>query len=296
VSRILSAGWPESLQDDFRKTLARTVQQIQNSRTSPAPRAIMSLPPRVPPSPVLRDQQEYLASPQHDRTQRVLVVEDNETLAYGLRNSLEIAGFEVLVAADGLHGLEMARTLAPDLVILDLMLPVMDGYEVLRTLRDEAIEVPVLILTARGEEPDKVLGFRLGADDYVTKPFGVMELLARIEARLRPRGHAPDHSPADAWESFDDIELNVPLRMVKRNGQEVDLSPKEFALLVTLIRKNGAVTSRMELLKAVWGYSAAVESRTVDTHVALLRRKLEDDPTQPRHIMTVWKMGYRFVQ
>ncbi len=255
----------------------------------------MTLPPRVPSSPTGRDHQQYSATRLPERTQRVLVVEDNETLAYGLRNSLEIAGFEVLVAGDGLHGLEMARSLAPDLIILDLMLPVMDGYQVLRTLRDEAIEVPVLILTARGEEPDKVLGFRLGADDYVTKPFGVLELLARIEARLRPRGHSPDHSPADAWEQFDDIELNVPLRMVKRNGQEVDLSPKEFALLVTLIRQDGAVTSRMELLKAVWGYSAAVESRTVDTHVALLRRKLEDDPTQPRHIMTVWKMGYRFV-
>ncbi|MHB1225609.1 MAG: response regulator transcription factor [Gemmatimonadaceae bacterium] len=256
----------------------------------------MTLPPRTSSSSsVGRDQSNGdISFP--SRTQRVLVVEDNEPLAYGLRNSLEIAGFEVLVAADGLQGLEMARSLAPDLVILDLMLPVMDGYQVLRTLRDEANEVPVLILTARGEEPDKVLGFRLGADDYVTKPFGLLELLARIEARLRPRGHNAAHSPADAWESFDDIELNVPLRMVKRHGQEVDLSPKEFALLVTLVRKEGAVISRMELLKAVWGYSAAVESRTVDTHVALLRRKLEDDPTQPRHIVTVWKMGYRFVR
>ena len=228
------------------------------------------------------------------RAQRVLVVEDNEALAYGVRNSLEIAGFEVLVANDGMQGLELARTLAPDLVILDLMLPVMDGYKVLRRLRDEGNNVPVLILTARGEETDKVLGFRLGADDYVTKPFGVLELLARVEARLRPRAAPAPPSRPDGWERFGDVEVNVPARLVRRRSELVELSPKEFALLITLIRHDGAVVSRMELLKAVWGYSASVESRTVDTHVALLRRKLEDDPTDPKHILTVWKTGYRW--
>ena len=228
------------------------------------------------------------------RPHRVLVVEDNADLAYGLRNSLEIAGYEVLVAEDGVRGLEMARTPAPDLLILDLMLPGIDGYRVLRTLREEGHGVPVLILTARGEEADKVLGFRLGADDYVTKPFGVLELIARVEARLRPRADAAGRA-ADQWERHGDLELNVAARQLRRHGQPVELSPKEFALLVTLIRREGAVVSRVELLKAVWGYSAAVLSRTVDTHVALLRRKIEDDPAAPRHIVTVWKTGYRFV-
>jgi len=230
------------------------------------------------------------------RPHRVLVVEDNPDLAYGLRNSLEIAGYEVLVADDGVRGLEMARTTAPDLLILDLMLPGIDGYRVLRTLREEGNRVPVLILTARGEETDKVLGFRLGADDYVTKPFGVLELIARVEARLRPHVEAAAHrAAAEQWERYGDLELNVAARQLRRRGQPVELSPKEFALLVTLIRREGAVVSRVELLKAVWGYSAAVLSRTVDTHVALLRRKIEDDPAAPRHILTVWKTGYRWV-
>ena len=222
---------------------------------------------------------------------RLLVVEDNADLAYGLRNSLEIAGYEVLVAHDGVRGLELARGGAPDLLILDLMLPGIDGYRVLRTLREEGVQTPVLILTARGEEGDKVLGFRLGADDYVTKPFGVLELIARVEARLRPRLPA---AAADAWERHGDIELNAAARLVRRRGAPVDLSPKEFLLLLTLVRRAGGVVSRGELLKAVWGYSAAVLSRTVDTHVAMLRRKLEDDPAAPKHILTVWKTGYRF--
>ena len=229
------------------------------------------------------------------RPHRVLVVEDNPDLAYGLRNSLEIAGYEVLVAADGVRGLEMARTTAPDLMILDLMLPGIDGYRVLRSLREEGNRVPVLILTARGEEADKVLGFRLGADDYVTKPFGVLELIARVEARLRPHVEAAQQRAGEQWERYGDLELNVAARQLRRRGQPVELSPKEFALLVTLIRREGAVVSRVELLKAVWGYSAAVLSRTVDTHVALLRRKIEDDPAEPRHILTVWKTGYRWV-
>ena len=229
------------------------------------------------------------------RPHRVLVVEDNPDLAYGLRNSLEIAGYEVLVADDGVRGLEMARTTAPDLMILDLMLPGIDGYRVLRALREEGNRVPVLILTARGEEADKVLGFRLGADDYVTKPFGVLELIARVEARLRPHVEAAAQRAGEQWERYGDLELNVAARQLRRRGRPVELSPKEFALLVTLIRREGAVVSRVELLKAVWGYSAAVLSRTVDTHVALLRRKIEDDPAEPRHILTVWKTGYRWV-
>lgn len=223
---------------------------------------------------------------------RILVVEDNPDLAYGLRNNLEIEGHVVSVAEDGLEGLEAARTLSPDLVVLDLMLPGLDGYRVLQALRGEGSQVPVLILTARGEETDKVLGFRLGADDYVTKPFGVLELLARVEAILRrtARGTAAAEPPA----SFGEVEVDVAARRVVRDGDEVGLTPKEFDLLVALMRREGAVVSRVALMKEVWGHRAAVASRTVDTHVAELRRKLEPEPHNPRHILTVHKAGYRF--
>jgi DNA-binding response OmpR family regulator len=227
----------------------------------------------------------------------VLVVEDNPDLAYGLRNSLEIAGYDVAVAEDGVAGVTQAREVDPDLIVLDLMLPGMDGYRVLRTLRDEGRAVPVLILTARGEEADKVLGFRMGADDYVTKPFGVLELLARIEALIRRtrnwRG-AGSTPLAPAIERFGDIEVDINARTVRRGRERVELTPKEFDLLIALLQRTGRVTSRNELLRAVWGYSASVVSRTVDTHVAELRRKLEQDAAAPRHILTVWKVGYKF--
>ena len=228
-------------------------------------------------------------------TARVLVVEDNPDLAYGLRNSLEIAGHDVVVAADGPEGVERARDCDPDVIVLDLMLPGMDGYRVLRTIREERLEMPVLILTARGEEADKVLGFRLGADDYVTKPFGVLELLARIEALLRRAGQWREPvTPVAQVERFGDVEVDIGARTVRRSGERVELTPKEFDLLVALLRRQGRVTTRTELLKAVWGYNASVVSRTVDTHVAELRRKLEIDAACPRHILTVWKVGYKF--
>ena len=226
---------------------------------------------------------------------RVLVIEDNRDLAYGLRNNLEIEGYQVDVAEDGPNGLIRARARSPDLIILDLMLPGMDGFRVLRTLREEGRRTPVLILTARGEEADKVRGLRLGADDYVTKPFGVLELLARVEALLRratvPAGPAASEEPL--VERFGDVEVQCASRTVLRHGQPVPLTPKEYELLLALIRRRGAVASRVELLTEVWGYSAAVLSRTVDTHVAELRRKLEDDLQAPRHILTVRKAGYR---
>jgi two-component system, OmpR family, alkaline phosphatase synthesis response regulator PhoP len=225
----------------------------------------------------------------------VLVVEDNPDLAYGLRNSLEIAGYAVTVAEDGFGGVDRARNVDPDVIVLDLMLPGMDGYRVLRTLREEGRGVPVLILTARGEETDKVLGFRLGADDYVTKPFGVLELLARIEALIRRAGHWRDGMASiPAVERFGDVEVDVNARTVRRDGERVEMTPKEFDLLVALLRRQGRVTSRTELLKAVWGYNSGVVSRTVDTHIAELRRKLETDPAAPKHILTVWKVGYKF--
>jgi two-component system, OmpR family, alkaline phosphatase synthesis response regulator PhoP len=228
-------------------------------------------------------------------TKRILLIEDNADLAYGLRNNLEIEGYQVEVAGDGTKGLTRARVAKPDLVILDLMLPGMDGFRVLRTLRDDGQGMPVLILTARGEEADKVRGLRLGADDYVTKPFGVLELLARVEALFR-RAASPrrnGHGPEPATLRFGEVEVHTPSRTVLRRGETVLLTPKEYDLLVALLSRNGACATRVELLTEVWGYSAEVMSRTVDTHVAELRRKLERDPANPAHIITVRKTGYR---
>jgi len=222
---------------------------------------------------------------------RVLIVEDNRDLAYGLRNNLEIEGYDVEIAEDGPGGLSAVRRQAPALVILDLMLPEMDGFRVLRRLRQEGHAVPVLILTARGEEADKVRGLKMGADDYITKPFGLLELLARVEVLLRRT--APPSPTRGAVTCFGDIEVDVPARVVRRHDQAVELAPKEFDLLLALIESRGAAVSRLELMTRVWGYSSAVVSRTVDTHVAELRRKLEDAPSAPRHIVTVRKVGYR---
>jgi two-component system, OmpR family, alkaline phosphatase synthesis response regulator PhoP len=221
----------------------------------------------------------------------ILVVEDNTDLAYGLRNNLEIDGHVVDTVETGEQALTRVRTQAPDLILLDLMLPNLDGYQVLRRLRAEGHDMPVLILTARTEEADKVLGFRLGADDYVTKPFGVLELLARVGALLR-RASRP--AAPRSVERIGDIEINRDTRIVTRTGARVDLTPMEFDLLMALIGRRGGMASRIELLQEVWGHSAAVVTRTVDTHVAELRRKLEADPAHPTHIMTVRKVGYRW--
>jgi two-component system alkaline phosphatase synthesis response regulator PhoP len=224
---------------------------------------------------------------------KVLVIEDNANLAFGLTRSLESEGYEVEAAEDGPRGLELARHSGVDLVVLDLMLPGLDGYGLLRQLRAEGSHVPVLILTARSEEADKLVGFRLGADDYVTKPFGLSELLARVQAILRrTRGERRDDDKL-AVERFDEVAINVAARSVTRKGRVVALTPKEFDLLLALVRRRGAVASRLELLKEVWGHQAEVMTRTVDIHIAELRRKVEDDPATPRHILTVWKAGYR---
>jgi two-component system alkaline phosphatase synthesis response regulator PhoP len=220
---------------------------------------------------------------------RVLVVEDNPDLAFGLRNNLEIEGYEVRLAEDGPGGVAQALAWRPDLVILDLMLPGMDGYRVLRTIRDAGFAAPVLMLTARGEEADKVMGLRSGADDYVTKPFGVLELLARVEALLRRGATAREAAPA----GFGTIRVDRAARVVTRDGSAVPLAPMEYELLVALLDRCGAVVSRNDLMRSVWGYDASIVSRTVDTHVVELRRKLEDDPARPRHILTVRKAGYR---
>jgi DNA-binding response OmpR family regulator len=231
---------------------------------------------------------------------RILVVEDNEDLAFGLRKVLEFEGYEVQVANEGEGGLGSAREAPPDLLILDLMLPGKSGFDVLRELRTSGHRFPVLILTARSQESDVVLGFDFGADDYVTKPFSTAELLARVRALLRrvqtgTGGNAGGMGPGvSASMIFGEVEVSPATRTVHRRGEVVELTPKEFDLLVALLERRGAVISRQELLKEVWGYgNASVNTRTVDVHLSELRRKLEHDPANPRYILTVRKAGYR---
>ena len=226
-------------------------------------------------------------------TPNILVVEDNVDLAFGLRNNLEIEGYEVEVEANGRHGLEKAKRNTPSLIILDLMLPGLDGFRFLRELRASGSNAPVLILTARGEESDKVRGLKLGADDYVTKPFGVLELLARVEALLRRGAPNTKASTLPVITEVGNVRIDQATRTVEREGQTIALTPKEFDLLIALLERRGAIVSRLDLMQEVWGYSSAVVSRTVDTHIAELRRKLEVNPAAPRHILTVRKRGYR---
>ena len=229
---------------------------------------------------------------------RILIIEDNKDLAFGLRSNLEIEGYEVRTAATGPDGVQQAKAFLPDLIMLDLMLPQMDGFAVLEAIRESKLQMPVLILTARGEEIDKVRGLRLGADDYVTKPFGLMELLARVEAILRRSSQTDPGSTATAPDKIliGDLEVCPRTRSLKKRGETVDLAPKEFDLLLELIRQDGAVVSRVDLMKTVWGHSSEIISRTVDTHVAELRRKLEADPSNPSLIVTVRKAGYRIAK
>lgn len=226
----------------------------------------------------------------------ILVVEDNRELGAAIVYNLELEGYQVTLARDGRAGLDAARAATPDLLILDIMLPVMDGFEVLETLRREGFDPPILLLTAKGEEADKVRGFRGGADQYLTKPFGLLELLERVKLLLRRSGRSSGVKPAAprvAPFSFGDVEVDPAARTVRRAGSDVQLTPKAFDLLVALLRRNGAVMSRLDLLREVWGHRGAVMSRTVDAHIAELRRKLEDDPAEPKHILTAWKAGYR---
>lgn len=226
---------------------------------------------------------------------RILIVEDNTDLAEGIEHNLRLEGYDTHVVEDGRSALAVADEWSPDLILLDLMLPELDGYQVLRTLRVRGHRTPVVILTARAEEADKVLGFRLDADQYVTKPFGILELLERVRALLR-RSAREGGAGERPRLRFGDVTVDTASRAVTRKGLPCALTPKSYELLLALVRRDGAVVPRSELLKEVWGYSAFVTTRTVDTHVAELRRKIEDDPANPRHIITVWKVGYRFVR
>jgi DNA-binding response OmpR family regulator len=228
---------------------------------------------------------------------RVLVVEDEPDLAMGLRVNLEVEGYEVMVAHTVAETVARGLKWDADLVLLDLMLPDGDGYEVLARLRSASVTVPVIVLTARGLEVDKVHGFRLGADDYVTKPFGLMELLMRIEAVLRRARHPRASDGAGPGTStrvpLGVLQLDPVERTLHHGARAVTLTPRAVELLAALARRPGRVVSRHELLRDVWGYDASVTTRTVDAHVAELRRKLAQLGVDPELIGTVWKTGYR---
>jgi len=226
---------------------------------------------------------------------KVLLVEDEEGLILTLTDRLQSEGFEVVSANDGEKGLEAATTQTVDLILLDVMLPKKNGYDVCRDLRQRGIATPILMLTAKGETIDKVLGLKLGADDYLTKPFEVIELLARIEALLRrSRAKTNGHS-ADAFR-FGDVAIDFKRATVTREDSPVELSAMEFKLLQYLIENRGTLHSRDHLLDQVWGYDAMPSTRTVDVHIAWLRQKLEENPRKPKFIQTVHGMGYKFAE
>lgn len=225
---------------------------------------------------------------------KVLIIDDEEHIAELIRYNLEAAGFKTVVAGNGIDGLSRAREEEPDLVLLDLMLPGIDGLEVCKRLRGEekTRNVPIIMLTAKSEEIDKILGLELGADDYITKPFSVRELTARVKALLR-RSNAQE-APEEVIYTFADVEVDYQKHEVRKNGQKVDLTLKEFELLEMLIRNNAKVLTRDMLLDKIWGYEYVGETRTVDVHIRHLRQKLEEDDRSPRFIETVRGIGYRF--
>jgi len=224
---------------------------------------------------------------------KVLIIEDEPNMVIGLKDSCEYEGYEVSVARDGKEGLEKASNEKPDIILLDVMLPLMSGLDVCRSLRTRGIETPILMLTARGQELDKVVGLEVGADDYVTKPFSIRELLARMRAHLR-------RSTKQVVEiesfTFGDVELNFKKYVASKGGQALDLSPREFEILRYLIRRRGEIVTRDQLLDEVWGYESTPVTRTVDNHIARLRQKIEPDPSAPRHIITAHRLGYRFIE
>jgi DNA-binding response OmpR family regulator len=219
----------------------------------------------------------------------VLIVEDDPAMLRGLKDNFEFEGYKVVTATDGDAGLKAALRALPDLIVLDLMLPKINGYEVCRFLRDEKFDIPILMLTAKSQESDVVLGLKLGADDYVVKPFSIKELLARAEAMLRRRKRVE----AEVYE-FGECRLDCDARTFMRNGTEVVLSPKEFELLRFFASRSGQALSRDLIMTSVWGYDAMVTPRSIDRFVNALRNKIEIDPANPHHIRTVREFGYKF--
>ncbi len=219
----------------------------------------------------------------------VLIIEDDSSMLIGLKDNFEFKGYRVITATDGERGLKAALNSKPDLIILDIMLPKINGYEICRLIREQKLPMPIIMLTAKGEESDIVLGLNLGADDYVTKPFSIKELLARVAAFLR-RGK---NEARDVYE-FGGFRLDLSARRLTRKNKEVELSPKEFNLLEYFVEKPGRALTRDEILNAVWGYDCVVTSRSIDRFVTTLREKIEPDPRRPIFIHTIRQVGYRF--
>jgi len=224
---------------------------------------------------------------------KILIVEDEPDMVLGLKDNFEFEGYDVLTAGDGATGLERARAEKPDLLLLDIMLPKLSGLEVCKTLRSEGFQAPIVMLTARGQEIDKVVGLELGADDYVTKPFSIRELLARVRAVLRRT--EPSKRRLSRYR-FSDLELDFETYRAKKSGEALDMSPREFELLRYLIERKGETVTRERLLEDVWGYESYPSTRTVDTHIAKLRAKIGDSGSEPRYILTIHGSGYKFVE
>jgi DNA-binding response OmpR family regulator len=223
---------------------------------------------------------------------KILIVEDEPGMVAGLRDNFEFEGYQVLSAMDGVSGLERALADSPDLVILDVMMPRMSGLDVCKQLKSKRPAIPIIMLTARGQEVDKVVGLELGADDYVTKPFSIRELLARVKAVLRRIESVP--KGRDRY-SFGDVEVNLQSCQVSRRGRSLDFSSKEFDLLKYFLSHPGEALTRDRLLEEVWGYDKFPTTRTVDAHIVRLRQKLEPKPDDPRFFLTVHGTGYKFV-
>jgi two-component system alkaline phosphatase synthesis response regulator PhoP len=224
---------------------------------------------------------------------KILIVEDEEELLRGLEISLSKEGYRILKATRGETGVKLAIKENPDLIILDVMLPGMSGLDVCRELRQKGTDVPIIMLTAKSEEIDRVVGLEIGADDYVTKPFSLRELLARIRVRLRRQPPRVNKGPTQYC--FGDVKIDFEKFVAVRKGRPLDLTPREFDILRLLIQYRGEVVTRDRLLDEVWGYEAYPSTRTVDSHILKLRQKMEDDPANPRHILTIYGEGYKFV-
>jgi DNA-binding response OmpR family regulator len=227
-----------------------------------------------------------------DTVTKILIVEDEEKMAVGLKDNLEYEGYQVIIAGNGEEGLERALADSPDLILLDVMMPKKSGLDVCKELKVKRPSIPIIILTARSQEVDKVVGLELGADDYVTKPFSIRELLARVKAILRRAHGLPKEQETY---NFGEVEVDLRSYQVRRNGQLVDFTAKEFELLKYFLCHTGEMLSRERLLNEVWGYDHVPISRTVDTHVLHLRQKLEPNPENPQFFLTVHGAGYRFV-
>ncbi|MBN2089538.1 response regulator transcription factor [candidate division KSB1 bacterium] len=225
---------------------------------------------------------------------RILIIEDEIEMAQGLKDNFEFDGHEVTIASDGEKGLEMALTALPQLIILDIMLPKISGFDVCKAIRHKGLATPIIMLTARGQEIDKVLGLELGADDYITKPFSVRELLARVKAVLRRYEDFSTSIPAQ-FNQIGKLKVDFAQYRAIDERSEVELSHKEFEILKFLLIHKGQTVSRDQLLNEIWGYEAFPTTRTVDNFIVKLRKRIEDDPDHPRHIITVYGIGYKLV-